>query len=68
MIITYGASLFQGQQSFIPYPDAMACGEAIMPVADSLRPTFPELMVQCKETDLMSSSLRPKPRPEGLGL
>lgn len=67
MIITYGAGYFDGEQSLIAYPDAMTCGQAISTMYDALHPTFPDLMIQCKESDQLSNPMRPKPRPEGLG-
>lgn len=67
MIITYGAGKFDGERSTILYPDIMTCGEAIDTMYEDLHQAFPDLMIQCKETDKSSVPLvRPKPRPEGL--
>lgn len=66
MVITYGIRVLDAEVSLIPYPSAHACGDAILPVYDTLHDAFPDLMIQCVETTELSSSIRPMPRPEAL--
>lgn len=67
MVITYGTTVFGADVSLVAYPSAKTCGDAIPAVYDTLFPSFPDLMIQCVETGTLSSSMRPKPRPEELG-
>lgn len=67
MVITYGVTVLGADVSLVPYRSPKECGDAIVPVYDSLASTFPELMIQCIETEEPSVLIRPKPRPEGLG-
>ena len=66
MLISYGTAVMGSDASLIPYPSVEDCGNAIMPVYDTLHADFPDLMIQCVETQEVSNSLRPMPRPEGL--
>lgn len=66
MVITFGTTVLDADASMIPYPSAQACGDAIIPVYDTLHDAFPDLMIQCVETSTLSASLRPMPRPEEL--
>lgn len=66
MVITLGTTVFDADTSLIPYPSAQSCGDAIMPVYDTLADAFPDLVIQCVETVHLSSTLRPMPRPEEL--
>lgn len=66
MLISYGTVVMGADASVIPYPDANACGDAIMSVYDTLHDAFPNLTIQCVETEEPSSTLRPMPRPKGL--
>ena len=66
MVISFGTTVMDADSSLIPYRSAQACGDAIMPVYDTLSDTFPDLMIQCVETVELSSTLRPMPRPEEL--
>lgn len=60
MIITLGG-LFPGEQVALPFPNARACGDAIPAIAA----TVDAEMIQCLRTGFMTTSLRPKKRPEG---
>lgn len=66
LLITYGAGTFDGEVSAIPFPDEQRCGDAIEPLYDLLYEQFPDLMIQCIQTDVASSMTRPKPRPKDL--
>lgn len=63
MVITYGAGMFENDQSFIPYPSVEACGAAIEQVWDTFDGAFPDMMIQCVPTGELSSVLRPKRNP-----
>jgi hypothetical protein len=63
--VTALGGLYDGQSAFLVYPSLEACEAALNPVGDTL-PYDHRLL--CEETPVMSSSLRPKRRPEGLGL
>lgn len=65
MWITMLSGPYAGQGSFMVYPSLEACENALMPISDTL-PYEHNLI--CEETPTPSSSLRPKRRPEGLGL
>lgn len=66
MVITFGGGVFADEQSLIPYPSAKACGEAIEVVYETLHDPFPELVIQCVESDEPSRVLKPKRRPADL--
>lgn len=67
LVITFGAhGAFKDQVSYLPYPDMQTCGDAMTAVAGTLQPTFPDVMLQCIETDELNEKVRPLPRPEGL--
>ena len=64
MWITALGGPFDGQSSFLVYPSFEVCEASMATVSDTL-PYDHNL--SCEETTVLSSSLRPKPRPEGLG-
>lgn len=66
LIITYGGFL-KGDVSYVAYPSQEACEEAMLLTYDLLYPKMPDLMLQCHESAFPSASIRPMPRPEGLG-
>lgn len=66
MVITFGIDVMDANTALVPYKSEEACGQAIMPVYDTLHDTFPDLVIQCVETEQLSSTLRPMPRPENL--
>lgn len=56
--------LYDGQASFVVYPSLETCEAAILDVSN----TIPyDHQIECEETTTPSSSIRPMPRPEGLG-
>jgi hypothetical protein len=63
LVITLAAP-YEGHVSMIPYPNAMACGQAMEPVMATIPMSID--MAQCIETDVLSFSIRPKRRPEGI--
>lgn len=67
LIITYGAGILDGRVSYIAMPSPEACAVHMEQVFETLYPEFPDLMIQCHETETPSSSMRPKPRPEEAG-
>lgn len=63
MWITILSGYLEGANIVIPYPSLAACEAALNPVSDTL--DYDHSLV-CEEGDVMSASIRPKPRPEGL--
>lgn len=55
---------YDGESAFLVYPSLEACEAALIPVSDTL--PYDHSLI-CEETPALSSSLRPKRRPEGLG-
>lgn len=59
---------FDGQDTaitFAPYDGPHECGLAIPAVSAALN-AFPDLVVRCVQTPILSASPFPKHRPEGL--
>jgi hypothetical protein len=54
-------------QTHIAFPSYKQCGQAMMPILDVVRNTYPDAWAHCNGTRTLSSPPRPKPRPEGLG-
>lgn len=50
----------------VPFPDEMSCGAAIPSAFDAFDDQFPDVMVQCLRTGIISQSPRPKPKPDFL--
>lgn len=67
LVITYSGALLGGDVSYVALPSHSACVAAMDVIYEELYPHMPELMLQCIDTDTMSSSIRPKARPEGIG-
>lgn len=65
MWITMLSDPFEFATSYVVYPSLASCEAALLTVSDTL-PYEHNLI--CEETPTPSSSLRPKRRPEGLGL
>ena len=63
--VTLLSGPFDGDRFFMVYPSLETCEAALTPVSDTL--PYDHSMI-CEETTALSSSLRPKRRPEGLGL
>lgn len=63
LVITLAAP-FEGYQSVIPYPSQDACEIGMDLVPQTMQ--RPIEMAQCVPSDTLSSSIRPKRRPEGL--
>jgi len=63
MWITILSGYLEGANIAIPYPSLAACEAALNPVSDTL--PYDHSLV-CEEGDVMSASIRPQPRPEGL--
>jgi hypothetical protein len=66
LIITYGASFIDGGKSYVVLPGQQHCEEYMDDLFTLLQPKFPNLMIQCQETERPSITVRPKQRPEGL--
>lgn len=62
--ITVLSGPLDGSTSGLIYPSLEQCEAAIAPVVETLSYDF---NVLCEETITPSSSIRPMPRPEGLG-
>lgn len=58
--ITFLGGPYNGEQSFMVYPSAEECGRAVSIVSSTL--PYDHIM-ECKQTDVLSSSLRPKRNP-----
>ena len=54
---------YDNQSAFLVYPSLETCEAALTPVSDTL--PYDHNMI-CEETEMPSSSIRPKRRPEGL--
>lgn len=46
----------------VPFPDAMACGNALPAIHGALSQVHPDIITQCKDTGI--PKVRPKARPE----
>lgn len=55
-----------GSNSGLIYPSLESCEAAINTVVSTFSGAY-DYNVTCEETTQLSSSIRPKPRPEGLG-
>lgn len=62
MIVTFSINNEEAQMRLL-YTSAMACGNAIEAVEAAMDPALTIEMVQCKRSNLISGSPRPKPRP-----
>lgn len=65
MVITFANGPFEGYATFIPYRDAMSCGQHISETLDmyELDIGLRVEMIQCEKTNILSSTIRPKKRP-----
>ena len=54
-------------QTHVVFPSYKQCGQAMMPILDVVKQTYPDAWAHCNGTRTLSSSPRPKPRPDGLG-
>lgn len=63
MWITVLSGYLEGSLIAVPYETLEQCEAALQPVSNTL-PYDHNIL--CEETDVLSSSLRPKRRPEGL--
>ena len=62
LILTYPV-LGEDVESVVMFPSMKACGDAMPAIYEPIRQTYPDSMAQCRETRVLSSSLRPKERP-----
>jgi len=53
-------------ESRILLPDYPSCSQTIEPLYEALSSSYDDLAVMCKGTGILSSTLRPVARPEGL--
>ena len=58
--ITFAGGPFDGEQAYMVYPSIETCEKALNVVSDTL--PYDHIM-ECKQTDVLSSSLRPKRNP-----
>ena len=65
LVVFFGGDL-EGYVATLPYRSAADCGAAIEVVEATMVGLDIE-MVQCRESTTPSGSIRPLPRPEGLG-
>lgn len=61
--VTMMSGAFDGDRFFLVYPSLQACETATSEVSDTLPYDH---SLRCAETGVLSSSIRPKARPEGL--
>lgn len=64
MWITALGGMIDGNVTALVYPSLESCEAALSAVSDTL--PYDHNMI-CEETEMPSSSIRPKRRPEGLG-
>ena len=64
MWITALGGMIDGNVTALVYPSLETCEAALSTVSDTL--LYDHNMI-CEETEVASSSIRPKRRPEGLG-
>ena len=62
LIISFSAP-FEGLSTVVPYADQQACGAAILAIETALSHSAGINAIQCKETSVAMSSIRPKHRP-----
>lgn len=62
LIVSFSAP-FEGLSTVVPYADQQACGEAILAIEAALAHAADINAIQCKETSVAMSSIRPKHRP-----
>jgi len=62
LIVSFSAP-FEGLSTVVPYADQQACGEAILAIEAALSHSADINAIQCKETSVAMSSIRPKHRP-----
>jgi hypothetical protein len=63
LIITFLGGPWDGETTALLYPSMDACLAAHISVSDGLGYDH---QIRCEETDVLSSSIKPKPRPEAL--
>jgi hypothetical protein len=54
-------------QTHVAFPSYKQCSKAMMPMLDVVKQTYPDAWAHCEDTRTLSSSAKPKPRPDGLG-
>ena len=62
LIVSFSAP-FESLSTVVPYADQQACGEAILAIEAALSHSAGINAIQCKETSVAMSSIRPKRRP-----
>jgi hypothetical protein len=62
LIISF-AGPFDGLSTVVPYADPQVCGAAILAIEATLAHAADINAIQCKETSVAMSSIRPKRRP-----
>lgn len=66
LVITYSGELLGGNVSYVALPSHKACEAAMTVTYEALYPEMHGIMIQCIETDTISHSPRPQPRPKDL--
>lgn len=64
LILTFTIPGHGTMETAIPYPTAKTCGDAIQPVYETIRTIYEETGARCVTTSIMSSSMRPRSRPD----
>jgi len=62
LILTYPV-LGEDVESVVMFPSMKQCGDAMPAIYEPILEVYPDSMAQCRETRILSSSLRPKVRP-----
>ena len=65
LILTYPV-LGEDVESVVMFPSMKQCGDAMPAIYEPIRQTYPDSMAQCRETRVLSSSLRPLARPSAI--
>jgi hypothetical protein len=65
LILTYPV-LGENAETIILFPSAKQCGDAMPVIYEPIREVYRDSMAQCRQTSILSSSPRPRARPDNL--
>jgi len=67
LILTYTVPSSEEFEARILFPSMESCGDAMVEIYEPMRKIYRDSMAQCEESDILSGTIRPRARPEGLG-
>lgn len=67
LILTYTVPGYGDFESRILFPSMRACGDAMLEIYAPMERLYGDSGAKCEESDILSGTMRPIPRPEGLG-